>query len=75
MSFTEFLSVSIMRCGIYRLAQGATDMQSSHDEDEMNYLLEDKASIRVHDERGERGQSVGPGTLVYVGAWQEHAFF
>lgn len=69
--FREFFSAPTMHCGLYRLAAGATDMQTPHDEDEMYYVIEGKASLKIAGELKE----VGPGSLLYVGATETHSFF
>ena len=70
-SFTEFLNVDSMHCGLYHLKKGSTDMQTPHDEDEMYYVIEGRAKLRV----GDGEQVVKPGTLLYIKASEEHAFF
>jgi len=69
--YREFLKVPALSCGLYRLAVGARDMQSPHDEDEIYYVLAGKAKIRL----GETERTVGPGSLLYVGATETHSFF
>ena len=70
-SFHEFLSVDSMHCGLYHLKAGSKDMQTPHDEDEMYYVVEGKAKLRI----GDAEQNVVPGTLLYIRATEEHAFF
>jgi mannose-6-phosphate isomerase-like protein (cupin superfamily) len=70
-SYDEFFAAPSMHCGLYKLAKGATDMQSAHDEDELYYILKGKARIKI----GEDEQAVGPGTMLYVRACMDHAFF
>ena len=70
-SFQEFLSTESMHCGLYHLKAGSKDMQTPHDEDEMYYVIEGRAKLRI----GETAQDVGPGNLLYVQASEEHAFF
>lgn len=69
--YLEFLRVPSLSCGIYRLAQGARDLQSPHDEDEVYYVIGGRARVRVEGEE----RSVGPGSILYVRATQEHSFF
>ncbi len=69
--YLEFLNVPALNCGIYFLAAGSTDMQAPHDDDEVYYVLSGRARMRVAGEE----RSVGPGTLLYVSATTEHAFF
>ena len=70
-SYTEFLNVPTMHCGLYRLAKGSNDMQTPHDEDELYYVVRGRAQLKVADEVKE----VGPGSVMYVRASEEHAFF
>ena len=70
-SFHEFLNVDSMHCGLYHLKAGSKDMQTPHDEDEMYYVVEGKAKLRI----GDAEQNVVPGTLLYIRATEEHAFF
>lgn len=69
--YKEFFRVPAMHCALYRLAKGAADMQTPHDEDEMYYVLEGRARLMVSDEIKE----VSPGSLLYVGATESHSFF
>ena len=69
--YLEFLNVSSLSCGLYKLAAGSKDMQAPHDEDEVYFVLEGKARMRLGDEE----KNVAPGTLLYVKAATEHGFF
>lgn len=69
--YLEFLKVSALSCGVYKLAAGSTDMQAPHDEDEVYLVLEGRARMRLGDE----DKAVGPGSLLYVSATTEHSFF
>ncbi len=69
--YREFLRVPTMSCGLYRLEAGSKDMQGPHDEDEVYFVLEGRASIRVSGER----RTVKPGDLLYIRASEEHSFF
>jgi len=69
--YLEFLRVPALSCGLYFLKAGSKDMQSPHDEDEVYLVLEGKARMRLGDEE----RSVGPGSLLYVGATTNHSFF
>ena len=69
--FSEIFHTESMQCGLYHLKKGSTDMQTPHDEDEMYYVLEGKASLRL----GDQVTEVTPGTLLYVSASTEHSFF
>lgn len=69
--YLEFLNVPALNCGIYSLIAGSTDMQAPHDEDEVYLVLTGKARMRLDGVE----RSVGPGSLLYVGAATEHSFF
>ncbi len=69
--YLEFLNGPALSCGMYRLAAGSTDMQAPHDEDEVYFVLEGRARMRLGDE----DKAVGPGSLLYVSATTEHSFF
>ena len=69
--YLEFLNVPSLSCGLYKLVAGSKDMQAPHDEDEVYFVLEGKARMRLKDEERE----VRPGMLLYVGASMEHSFF
>ena len=70
-SLKEFLRTPSLSCSIYHLAVGAKDMASAHEEDELYLVLEGRAHLRV----GEQDHQVAPGTLMYVRAACDHAFF
>ena len=70
-SFQEFLKTESMHCGLYHLKAGSTDMQTPHDEDEMYYVISGQAKLKVSGST----QDVTPGTLLYIRASEEHAFF
>ena len=69
--FKEFFRAPTMHCGLYRLEKGATDMQTPHDEDEVYYVLEGRAQLKIADEL----KTVGPGTVLYIRATETHSFF
>jgi len=69
--YLEFLNVPALSCGLYALAAGSKDMQAPHDEDEVYFVLEGKARMRLQNEE----RDVTPGSLLYVGAATEHSFF
>ncbi len=68
--YYEFLRVPSMSMGVYRLPAGGVDPQSPHTEDEVYYVISGKALIRV----GDKDQSVGAGSIVYVAAYVPHRF-
>ncbi|MCP5056311.1 MAG: cupin domain-containing protein [bacterium] len=68
--YKEFLRVPSLSCGIYRLAAGAKDLQGPHDEDEVYFVLDGRARLRVDGEE----QDVKRGSILYVRATSEHSF-
>ncbi len=68
--YHEFLRVPAMSAGIYQLAAGSVDPQEPHTEDELYYIAQGRAQIRVGDE----DMPVEPGSLVFVAANVEHRF-
>ena len=68
--YLEFLRVPQLSCGIYTLAAGETDTQSTHDEDEVYLALAGRASLIVDGEETELAQ----GSIVYVPADTPHEF-
>lgn len=69
--YKEFLRVPSLSCGIYQLPRGAKDMQTPHDEDEVYFVLEGRARMKVADEMRE----VSAGDILYVKATETHTFF
>lgn len=68
--YLEFLRVPDLNAGLYVLAAGAEDTQQPHDEDEVYYVVDGRASILVGDET----RPVMAGSVVYVAAGVEHRF-
>jgi mannose-6-phosphate isomerase-like protein (cupin superfamily) len=68
--YLEFLKVPALSMGIYTLPAGSTDTQSPHTEDEVYYVTQGMATIRV----GSEDRAVVPGSIVYVPALVEHRF-
>lgn len=69
--FHEFLRVPSLSGAVYRLPAGSRDMQAPHLEDEVYLVIEGRASLRV----GEEDHDVGPGSILFVRATEEHSFF
>jgi mannose-6-phosphate isomerase-like protein (cupin superfamily) len=69
--YREFLRVPALSCGLYTLKAGAEDLQAPHDEDEVYYVLSGRARLEI----GGQTVEAGPGSILYVGATQEHSFF
>ena len=69
--FVEFLHRPGISAAVYRLPAGSRDMQAPHLEDEVYFVIEGKARLRINDAEKE----VGPGSILYVRATEEHSFF
>ncbi len=68
--YLEFLRSSDLSVGLYVLPAGGVDRQSPHAEDEVYVVMRGRGAIRV------AGQDapVGPGSVVFVAAGDEHRF-
>ena len=70
-NFKEFLRTPSLSCAIYHIPVGSRDMASAHEEDELYLVLEGKGQLRI----GETEHRVQQGTIMYVHAACDHAFF
>jgi len=68
--YLEFFRTPDLSCGVYRLAIGEPDLQEPHTEDEVYYVIEGRAVIRIHDE----DFPVGQGSVIFVPAHAPHRF-
>jgi len=68
--YFEFLHVPDLSMGVYQLLVGDTDIQSPHTEDEVYYVVEGRAKIKVADE----DRDVQAGSVVYVEKKVPHRF-
>lgn len=68
--YHEFLRVPAMSAGVYQLAAGSVDPQEPHTEDELYYVVQGRAQIRV----GLEDTAVEAGSLIFVAANVEHRF-
>lgn len=68
--YLEFLRVPALSVGVYTLPAGSTDPQQPHSEDEVYYVVQGVASIRVAGE----DRPVQAGSIVYVPALVDHQF-
>ena len=59
-SFHEFLHMPGLSSAVYRLPVGAKDMQAPHLEDEIYFVVEGKASLKI----GDDVKNVGPGSIL-----------
>ena len=68
--YLEFLRVPSLSLGLYALPAGGVDPQQPHTEDEVYYVVNGRASVRV----GAEDRPVEPGSIVFVAAGVEHRF-
>lgn len=71
LSLREFLRTPSLSCSIYHLPVGSQDMSHAHEEDELYLVLSGSARLRI----GASEHEVKQGTLMYVRAASDHAFF
>jgi mannose-6-phosphate isomerase-like protein (cupin superfamily) len=69
--YFEFFRVPAMSAGIYVLAQGGTDPQRPHREDEMYYVVRGRAHMQIGSDQAE----VRAGSVIFVEAELEHRFY
>ena len=69
--YREFLRVPTLSCSVYALPAGSKDLQAPHDEDEVYFVLEGRARLRVGGEERE----VSRGSILFVSATSDHTFF
>ena len=69
-SWIEHLSVADLSVGTYSIPAGGTDGQEPHTEDEIYVVQQGRATLETADGNAE----VGPGSVVYVPANEEHHF-
>ena len=69
-SWREFFRAPSLSMGIYVLPPAGVDTQTPHTEDEIYYVASGRGSIHVNG----RGESIEPGSIVYVEANATHHF-
>ena len=69
-AYAEVLRSADLSIGIYEIPAGGTDGQSPHTEDEVYVVLAGRARLCGPDE----SIAVGPGSVVFVAAGEEHRF-
>jgi mannose-6-phosphate isomerase-like protein (cupin superfamily) len=69
--FLEYIRMPGLCSAVYFLPAGSKDMQAPHLEDEMYFVISGRATLRV----GDSEHDVGPGSILYVRATEEHSFF
>ena len=68
--YLEFLKVPDLSMGLYVLPAGGVDPQLPHTEDEVYFVANGKAQIKIADE----DRAVQAGSIVYVAKNVEHRF-
>jgi mannose-6-phosphate isomerase-like protein (cupin superfamily) len=66
----EFLRAGMFSAGVYRLAAGAVDPQTPHEEDEIYVVLAGRAVLDVEGER----VPLRRGSVIFVAKRAEHRF-
>lgn len=69
-SWVEHLRRADLSVGTYSLPVGGTDTQSPHTEDEIYVVMSGRADLQT----AEATVAVGPGSVVFVPAREEHRF-
>jgi quercetin dioxygenase-like cupin family protein len=70
-AYREFLRVPAMSAGLYVLAEGATDHQEPHREDEVYYALRGRARFKA----GMEDREVTAGSVIFVAGGVGHRFY
>jgi mannose-6-phosphate isomerase-like protein (cupin superfamily) len=68
--WAEQLRVADLSVGTYSVPRGGTDDQEPHTEDEIYVVTAGRAVLRAGGDSAE----VGPGSVIYVAAGEEHRF-
>lgn len=68
--YLEFLRVPSLSAGIYTLEAGSTDTQTTHDEDEVYFVLKGSGRITL----AGQPQEIAQGSILFVPADTEHEF-
>lgn len=68
--YLEFLRVPSLSAGIYTLTVGSTDTQTTHDEDEVYFVLKGRGTISL----AGQPQAIAQGSILYVPADTQHEF-
>jgi mannose-6-phosphate isomerase-like protein (cupin superfamily) len=71
LALQELLRTPSLSCALYHVPAGSKEMARAHEEDELYLVLSGRAQLRVE---GDLHQ-VEKGTLMYVRAACDHAFF
>jgi mannose-6-phosphate isomerase-like protein (cupin superfamily) len=68
--WTEHLRVADLSVGTYSVPRGGVDDQVPHTEDEIYVVTAGRAVLQAGEDRA----AVGPGSVIYVAAGEEHRF-
>jgi mannose-6-phosphate isomerase-like protein (cupin superfamily) len=69
--FLDFLNTKNIEAGILRLHKDQPDTQSSHNADEIYYVIEGEGFIRING----KSHAVKKGTSIYIPSDVEHRFY
>ena len=69
--WTDFLKVRRMEAGVLRLRPGEEDIQATHDDDELYFVVEGSGYIEL----GKEGRPVKKGSVIFVPARMTHRFY
>lgn len=69
-SYLRFIDNDRLSSGIYQLKKGDVDRQQPHEWDEIYYILEGRATLKVENESYE----AKPGSILFVRAKIDHTF-
>ncbi|ABI60156.1 MULTISPECIES: cupin domain-containing protein [Nitrosomonas] len=70
-TYLEFLRTPSLSMGIYTLLAGSSDLQEPHAEDEVYYVAQGQASMRV----GSDHRQISAGSIIFVAANVDHCFY
>lgn len=70
-NFVDFLNTKSLEAGIMRLRGCQKDTQTTHQLDELYYVINGEGYIRIEG----NSQPINRGTLVFISAGIEHSFY
>ncbi len=73
-AWVEHLRVADLSVGTYSTPAGGTDDQAPHTEDEIYVVMAGRATLAIGSAAAGPTTEVGPGTVIYVPAGEEHRF-
>jgi mannose-6-phosphate isomerase-like protein (cupin superfamily) len=73
--YAEFVRVDSMSCGVYVLRPGEEDRQRPHHEDEIYYVVNGVARMKVAAaNQPQEDRAIASGDVIFVAARDEHRF-